>query len=340
MTKSLVTGGAGFMGSHVARACLELGHGVTVADDLSGGFEENVPPGTRFVRADVSDRDQVAALFAGERYDFVYHLAAYAAEGLSHFIRHFNYTNNLLGSVNLLNACVNTGVRCLVFTSSIAVYGAGQVPMTEDMTPEPEDPYGVAKYAVELDLASARRMFGLDSIVFRPHNVYGEGQNLADRYRNVIGIFMNQVMRGEPMTVFGDGEQTRAFSYIGDVAPAIARSVHVEEAYNQTFNVGADTPYSVNRLSEVVAAAFGVPARRTHLPARSEVVHAYSSHERLHAVFGRAEPVGLEEGVARMAAWARAVGPRPPSTFGAVEIERNLPPSWAQAAPAPEAAEA
>ena len=327
------------MGSHVARSCLDLGHRVTVADDLSGGFEENVPEGARFIRADVSNRDDVARLFEEERYDFVYHLAAYAAEGLSHFIRHFNYTNNLLGSVNLINAAVESDVRCFVFTSSIAVYGAGQVPMTEEMVPQPEDPYGVAKYAVELDLVAARHMFGLNSIVFRPHNVYGEGQNIADRYRNVIGIFMNQVMHGEPMSVFGDGEQTRAFSYIGDIAPVIARSVDIPDAYNQTFNVGADTPYSVNHLSDVVAAAFGVEARRRYLPARKEVVDAYSSHSRLHAVFGRQDPVSLEEGIARMAAWARRVGPRPSSTFGAIEVARNLPPSWAEAARSPESIE-
>ena len=320
------------MGSHVARECLARGHRVTVVDDLSGGFMENVPDGARFVRVDVSDQDDVGQLFEGQSYDFVYHLAAYAAEGLSHFIRHYNYRNNLLASVNLVNAAVRTGVRCLVFTSSIAVYGPGQVPMTEDMQPRPEDPYGVAKYAVELDLAAAHRMFGLNSVIFRPHNVYGEGQNIADRYRNVIGIFMNQVMTGEPMTVFGDGEQTRAFSYIGDVAPVIATAVEVPDAYNQTFNVGADTPYTVNHLSDVVAAAFGVEARRTYLPARREVIEAYSSHERLHSVFGDRESVPLEEGIARMAAWAGAVGPRQPSTFGAIEIERGLPPSWAEAA--------
>jgi len=327
------------MGSHVARECLRLGHRVTVVDDLSGGFAENVPDGARLVQADVSDRDDVARLFEGETYDFVYHLAAYAAEGLSHFIRHFNYSNNLLGSVNLINAAVRTRVRCLVFTSSIAVYGPGQVPLTEDMQPRPEDPYGVAKYAVELDLLAAQRMFGLDSVVFRPHNVYGEGQNIADRYRNVIGIFMNQVMQGEPMTVFGDGEQTRAFSYIGDIAPVVAAAPEVPDAYNQIFNIGADTPYSVNHLSEVVAAAFGTEARRSHLPPRNEVVDAYSSHERLRSVFGPREPVTLEAGIARMAAWAREVGPRPPSTFGAIEIERNLPPSWADATRAGRSAE-
>lgn len=316
------------MGSHVARQCMALGHDVVVVDDLSGGFLENVPAGAEMVEGDVCDVAFVNRLFEGSRFDYVYHLAAYAAEGLSHFIRNFNYSNNVLGSVNLINAAVTHEVDCFVFTSSIAVYGAGQVPMREDMTPRPEDPYGIAKYAVELDLEAAHRMFGLDYVVFRPHNVYGEGQNTSDRYRNVIGIFMNQIMRGEALTVFGDGEQERAFSYIGDIAPTLARSVHVEEAFNQVFNIGADTPYTVNDLAHTIARTFGVEAQIDYLPARNEVLHAYSSHEKVQEVFGEMPGTTLDEGVARMAEWAKQIGPRSPSTFGSIEVDRNLPPSW------------
>ncbi len=227
---TLITGGAGFIGSHVARHCLALGHEVTVLDDLSGGFADQVPAGARFVRGSVTDPALVQRLFEEQSFTYVYHLAAYAAEGLSHFIRRFNYTNNLVGSVTLINEAVKHGVKCFVFTSSIAVYGANQLPMREDLTPQPEDPYGIAKYAVELDLHAAHEMFGLDYVIFRPHNVYGENQNIGDRYRNVIGIFMNQIMQGQPLTIFGDGEQTRAFSYIDDVAPTIANSVNVPAA--------------------------------------------------------------------------------------------------------------
>ena len=219
----LVTGGAGFLGAHVARALLDAGHEVVVLDDLSGGFADNVDPRARLVTGSIVDHDAVDALFAAERFDHVFHLAAYAAEGLSPFIKRFNYTNNVIGSVNLINASVNFNVRCFVFTSSIAVYGSGQVPMTEDLLPQPEDSYGIAKYAVEQELRASHEFFGLDYVIFRPHNVYGELQNIGDRYRNVLGIFMNQIMRDEPLTIFGDGTQTRAFSYVGDVAPAIAR---------------------------------------------------------------------------------------------------------------------
>src|ERR1043166_2534301 len=279
---SLVTGGAGFIGMHVSRELLSKGHRVIVLDDLSGGFEDNVPAGAQLVRGSITDAGLVRKLFADHRFDHVFHLAAYAAEGLSHFIKTFNYTNNLLGSVNLINAAVNSGtVRCFVFTSSIAVYGRNQVPMTEDLPPQPEDPYGIAKYAVELDLRQAHEIFGLDYIIFRPHNVYGEGQNIGDPYRNVIGIFMNLILQGKPMTLFGDGKQTRAFSYIADVAPIIAESIQRPSAFNQVFNVGADSPYSVLELAQTVAAALNVKADLRFLPARNEVVHAYSSHDKI-----------------------------------------------------------
>jgi UDP-glucose 4-epimerase len=312
----------------VAEHLLQAGHEVVGLDDLSGGFRDNLPDGLTFYEGSVVDRALVDRLFSDHAFEHVFHLAAYAAEGLSHFIRVFNYTNNVVGSMHLLNAAVNTNVRCVVFTSSIVVYGPGQTPMIESMTPQPEDPYGVAKYAVELDLAAARRMFGLDSIIFRPHNVYGERQHIGDRYRNVIGIFMNQLMQDQPMAVFGDGEQTRAFSHIDEVAPVMARSIDVPAARNQVFNIGADTPVSVNDLTTAVAAAMGKPHNVQYLEARQEVVHAFADHSKLAGVFGVGATISLEDGVRRMAEWARRVGPRPPSARSDIEIHKNLPPSW------------
>lgn len=326
--KSLVTGGAGFIGSHVARHCLALGQDVVVLDDLSGGFRDQIPAGAAFVQGSIEDHELIQRLFAEHEFDYVYHLAAYAAEGLSHFIRRFNYRNNLIGSVNLINEAVKHQIRCFVFTSSIAVYGANQLPMHEDLTPQPEDPYGIAKYAVELDLRAAHELFGLEFIIFRPHNVYGENQNIGDRYRNVLGIFMNQIMQGRPMTVFGDGSQTRAFSYIDDVAPHIADCANVPEAYGEVINIGADKPYTVKYLGEVIAEAFGVESQFQYLPARNEVVHAYSDHSKAKRLFGQESTVSLEEGVARMAEWARRVGARESQRFEKIEVRRNLPPSW------------
>ena len=324
----LVTGVAGFIGAHVAAHCMKLGMKVVGLDDLSGGFRENVPQGVVFVEGSVTDHELASRLFDEHRFQYVYHLAAYAAEGLSHFIRRFNYENNLVGSVNLINESVKHDVKCFIFTSSIAVYGSRQTPMTEALTPEPEDPYGVAKYAVELDLRAAQHMFGLPYVVFRPHNVYGEGQNIADRYRNVIGIFMNQVMQDQPMTVFGDGLQTRAFSHVDDVAPIIARAPPIPAACNQVFNIGADVPYTVLELADEVAHAFGVERKVVHLPARNEVVHAFSSHEKVAGCFGAKAEVTLRNGICRMTQWAKGRGPAQPVTFRNIEVRKNLPRSW------------
>jgi len=338
MPVNLVTGGAGFMGSHLARAILAhpvLGRSeIVVLDDLSGGFRDNVPndPRVHFVEGSVTDQNLIHGLFEKYRFKFVYHLAAYAAEGLSHFIRRFNYLNNLIGSMNLINASVNFGVECFVFTSSIAVYGSGQVPMHEDMIPRPEDPYGISKYAVELDLQSAHEMFGLDSIIFRPHNVYGEYQNIGDRYRNVVGIFMNQILQGQPMTIFGDGHQQRAFSYIGDICQHMAQAPLVKAAYNRIFNLGADQSYAINELAHKVAQAMGVEAEIAHLPPRKEVKFAFSDHKAFAEVFGPPPQTSLDEGLQRMAAWVKGVGSRRTQEFKNIEIIQNLPASWSSTA--------
>jgi UDP-glucose 4-epimerase len=328
MPKSLITGGAGFIGSHIARHCINMGHEVVVLDDLSGGFEDHITERAEFIKGSITDIDHVKRVFQQHKFDYVYHLAAYAAEGLSHFIRRFNYNNNLIGSINLINESVKCKVKCFVFTSSIAVYGKGQVPMTEDMTPVPEDPYGISKYAVELDLRAAHEMFGLNSIIFRPHNVYGENQNIGDKYRNVIGIFMNQIMQKKPLTIFGDGTQTRAFSYIDDVAIPIAQSVNINEAYNQVFNIGADKPYPVKELATVVCKEFGVDADINFLQARNEVLHAYSDHKKAQGIFNNSSGISLEEGIAKMAAWAKKTGARKSQEFHNIEISEKLPEGW------------
>ena len=328
MENMLVTGGAGFIGSQVAKWLVQDGHHVVVLDDLSGGYRYNVPEGAKFVPGSVTDYELVSNLFEAEKFDYVYHLAAYAAEGLSHFIRRFNYTNNVIGSINLINQSILHKVKCFVFSSSIAVYGASQVPMTEDMTPQPEDPYGIAKYAVELDLKAAHEQFGLNYIIFRPHNVCGEGQNTGDKYRNVIGIFMNQLMQGLPMTIFGDGQQTRAFTYIGDIAPLIALSAQNLKAYQEVFNIGGDQPYAVKDLAQTVAKVMGVEANIKHLKARNEVVHAISDHRKIKDYFTVPTPVTLEEGLTRMFEWVHRVGVRSTPEFENIEIPQGLPEGW------------
>jgi len=330
----LITGVAGFIGSHVAEHCLSKGWKVVGVDDLSGGKTENIPKGVVFLNLDVCSQQQIELLFQGFDFDAVYHLAAYAAEGLSHFIRGYNYTNNLIGTTNIINECVKQGGRTgklphLVFTSSIAVYGHPEhLPVTEEMTPNPCDPYGIAKYACELDIKAANKMWGLPYTIFRPYNVYGERQNLSDPYRNVVGIFLRQAIQGQPLTIFGDGTQTRAFSHIDDVAPCIADAPIVAAMKDETFNVGGDTPFSVNVLACQIMDALDKGLVVERLPERNEVKFVYASPEKLRSVYVRPDPVLLSEGIGRMALWAKGQVIDEPKPFANIEIDWKLPPSW------------
>ena len=332
MDTVLVTGAAGFIGSHVAKHLLGMKYKVVALDDFSGGYIENIPHGVVFEQGSITDHDFVNALFKQYRFSYVFHLAAYAAEGLSHFIRRYNYETNLIGSVNLINAAVNSEtVKCFVFTSSIAVYGANQVPMLESMVPSPEDPYGISKYAVEMDLENARRMFGLNYVIFRPHNVYGENQNIMDPYRNAIGIFIKQCLQNKPVTIFGDGMQRRAFSHIDNVAPVIAHSIEKHESWNQVYNIGADKDESVLDMAKIICGKFGLNDNIEFLDARKEVMNAYSSHDKAKSMFKEfiGREIGIEEGLDRMIDWVKRqkhfISSR---KFAGIEIEKNMPPSW------------
>ena len=213
--KIFVTGCAGLLGSNYCRHLLENGHEVVGIDNLSGGYKAFVPKGENFtfVKLNLENRKKVVELFDEHKPEVLIHFAAYAAEGLSPFIRNFNYRNNLICSANLINECIKNDTK-MIFTSSMAVYGEQEPPFTEDKRPQPIDPYGVAKYAVECDLRLAHEQFGLRYNIVRPHNVLGVYQNIWDKYRNVIGIFIRKTLNGQPILVYGDGEQTRAFSDI------------------------------------------------------------------------------------------------------------------------------
>lgn len=325
---SLVTGGAGFIGSHVAEHLLRMNHRVIILDDLSGGFLKNIPKKVIFVRGSINDRKLLDKIFKKYKFDYIYHLAAYAAEGLSHFIRYFNYENNLVGSINLINQAILHDIKHFVFTSSIAVYGSSRTPMREDMTPHPEDPYGIAKYAVELDLKAAHELFGLNYTIFRAHNVYGERQNLGDPYRNVICIFITNIMDGKPVNVFGDGNQKRAFSYICDIAPYIAQAPIFRRAKNEIFNIGTDSSCSVLYLANSIAKIMGTKPYIRFLPARKEVSLAFCDHTKAKKIFKIKKNTSLEEGIKKTVVWAKKNEVLPKKNFKSIEIKKNLPVIW------------
>lgn len=328
MKTAFVTGIAGFLGSSVAEHLLKMGFAVVGLDDLSGGFLRNVPGGTTFYRGSILDEAMVERIFSHHKVNYVFHLAAYAAEGLSPHIRKFNYLNNVVGSAIITNAAINFEVSGIVFTSSIATFGHQSPPFLETTPLRADDPYSAAKICTVNDLKDAGKRFGLRSIIFNPFNVYGPKQNTGDTYRNVLGIHFNQCLLGKPRTIFGTGEQVRAFSYIDDVAPAIAESVTMD-LWGQTFNIGGSKPSTVNRVSELISSAMRVPHEVVYFPRRDEAVVAYCNIDKARKIFSHLMPdVSLEDGVQRMARWVKEIGPQPKTPSPRIEIQKNLPSAW------------
>jgi len=304
--KIFVTGCAGLLGANYTRHLLENGHQVIGIDDLSGGYKAFVPTGENFtfVKFNLEKRKKVVELFEEHKPDVLLHFAAYAAEGLSPFIRNFNYRNNLVCSANLINECITHNTK-FIFTSSMAVYGEQEPPFTEDKRPQPIDPYGIAKYAVECDLKLAHEQFGLRYNIVRPHNVLGTYQNIWDRYRNVIGIFIRKAINGQPILIYGDGEQTRAFSDIRYYMDPFDKLL--TDYDNEIFNIGADKHFSLNEVAETVqrtAKKYGYEVPIEHGEPRHEVKHAYCDHTKAKTMLDFRDETRIEDLIESMFVWA------------------------------------
>jgi UDP-glucose 4-epimerase len=326
--KVLITGAAGLLGANFSRHLLNKGYKVIGIDDLSGGYEDSVPYEMTLYKQDLSNQKDVQEIFASEKPDYVFHFAAYAAEGLSPFIRNYNYTNNILSSANVINACINNEIKKVIFTSSMAVYGVGNPPFTESQLPTPEDPYGIAKYAVEMDLKLAYEMFGLKYSIVRPHNVVGIYQNIWDRYRNVIGIWIRKALAGEPLTIFGDGTQIRAFSDIKFYMDPFEKLMTAHDG--EIFNIGADKHYTINEAAEAVinvAKELGINATKVHLEPRNEVHTAYCDHTKAHKLLGFKDNTDLHETIMKTFKWAKEQPNRPMKNMD-YEIEKNMYSFW------------
>jgi len=328
----LVTGAAGFIGSHVITGLAEQGHEVVAVDDLSGGFKRNVPAGVKFDQIDLRDPEAAERAVADSAPDLLCHLAANAREGASQFQPRDVCGRNLMAYVNVLVPAVRRGLKKVVLYSSMAVYGEQTPPFSEEMPRQPVDVYGINKASMEGITEVLAEVHEFEYTIMRPHNVFGERQSLRDRYRNVVAIFMNRIMQGEPLYIYGDGEQRRAFSYIGDSLPAFLRACEPGEPLNgQIINVGGKEDISVNELASLVAAEFEVEPKLTYLPDRPrEVKHAYSTWQKSEQLLGYEEPYGLREGVCRMAQWARELGPQPWSEETLELPSKKAPVIWQQ----------
>jgi UDP-glucose 4-epimerase len=331
MKTVLITGVAGLLGSRLADWIIENRPDVNVigVDDLSGGYIENINPKVEFIQMNlVEDANQLSSIFDYHKPDYVFHLAAYAAEGLSPFIRTYNYDNNLRATALVVNECIKHSVKRLVFTSTLAVYGHGYGGVFDEIQiPKPIDPYGVAKYACEMDIQIAGDQHGLDWCIIRPHNVYGIKQNIWDKYRNVLGIWMFQALNGESMTIFGDGEQTRAFSYIDDSLEPLWNACILPQASKQIINLGGIYGTSINEASEIFQKISGYK-NVVHLEKRHEVKHSVPTFQKSVDILGFVHKTDLEKGLAEMWEWAKCQPLRKRFVWPFYELDNGIYSYW------------
>ena len=325
----LITGVAGLLGSRLADWILETqpDYQVVGIDDLSGGYKENIHPKVQFYQINLND-SKLDQVFQQHQPDYVFHFAAYAAEGLSPFIRTYNYDNNLKATAAIVNGCIKYNIKRLVFTSTLAVYGHGYGGIfDETQTPKPIDPYGVAKYACEMDIQIAGEQHGLDWCIIRPHNVYGVKQNIWDKYRNVLGIWMYQHLNGEPMSIFGDGEQTRAFSYIDDSIEPLWNAAILPQASKETINLGGIEEYSINESNKILREIIG-SNNVIYREARHEVKHSIPTYQKSIDILGFEHKTSLKEGLTNMWKWAQQQPKRKRFVWSSYELEKGIYSFW------------
>jgi len=322
----LITGVAGLLGSRLADWIIDnTDYKVIGVDDLSGGFKKNVNKKVKFYKQDVVDG--LDKIFKKHKPEYVYHFAAYAAEGLSPFIRKFNYRNNLLATADVINNCIKYDIKRLVFTSTLAVYGMGTPPFGEDYPLQPIDPYGVAKLGCELDIHIAGQQHNLDWCIIRPHNVYGVKQNIWDKYRNVLGIWMYQHMNGEDITIFGDGEQKRAFSYIDNCLEPFWKAAVDERASKQVINVGGIKECTINEAADTLIKVMG-SGKKVYLEPRHEVKYAYPTYEKSQMLLDYKEDIDLKEGLTNMWKWAQKQPKRKRFFWNEYELDKGIYSYW------------
>jgi UDP-glucose 4-epimerase len=327
--KVLITGVAGLLGSRLADWIIENKPEVEVVgiDDLSGGYLENVNPKVNFWQMNLVDHP-IDNCFEQHKFDYVFHFAAYAAEGLSPFIRQYNYNNNLVATARIVNNCIKYDVKRLVFTSTLAVYGHGNGGIfDETQVPKPIDPYGVAKYACEMDIQIAGEQHDLDWCIIRPHNVYGRKQNIWDKYRNVLGIWMYQHMNGEPMTIFGDGTQTRAFSCIDDIVEPLWNSAIRPEASKEIINLGGIEEWTINNACEVLRNVIG-GGDVSYKESRHEVKHSIPTYSKSEIILGFKHKTHLHDGLLDMWQWSQSQPNRERFIWEKYELDKGIYSFW------------
>jgi UDP-glucose 4-epimerase len=330
--KVLITGIAGFMGSHLADDMIRQGHEVVGIDNLIGGLESNVPVAAKFVKGDLKNLEFIKKYF--KDIDIVIHSACTAYEGLSVFSPSFVSENTYQITANVLSASVSANVGKFVYLSSMARYGTQDVlPFTEDMVPRPQDPYGIAKYASELLVKNLCQINDISYTILVPHNIIGPRQKYDDPYRNVASIMINRMLQNKQPIIYGDGSQKRCFSFMQDVVDPIRVILETEHTNGEIINIGPDKEFiTIHELSEKIAKILNFNLNPIYMPPRpQEVQFANCSADKARAILGYAPKVGLTEGLTELANWIIERGFLPFRYHLPIEIVNSFTPkTWTE----------
>ena len=301
MAKALVTGGAGFIGSNLVRALLERGDDVRVLDNFSTGNRANLEGlDVEIVEGELRSYERVHNAVRGT--ETVYHLGALGSVPRSVQDPLTSSAVNVEGTLNVLLAARDEGVRRVVFSSSSSVYGAqAGLPVSESLPADPISPYGVAKLAAERYCVSFSRVYeSFQTVVLRYFNVFGPRQSPFSQYAAMVPLFITAITSGEPVTVYGDGEQSRDFTYVANVVDATVRAAHAEDANGRIFNVAAGSPASVNDVADAISRIVGMPVEKSFAPPRpGDIRDSWADVSAARDVLGYVPSVGLEDGLRR-----------------------------------------
>jgi UDP-glucose 4-epimerase len=310
-SKVFITGVAGFLGSHLADALLAAGYEVVGCDNLSGGYSDNVPAGVEFYQGDCLDRDFLSPIIKGT--EVVYHCASYAHEGLSVFSP-FIVTQNTYGiTLAVLSIAAAHKVKRFVYCSSMSRYGTQPIlPFTENMTPLPQDPYGIAKYASELSVKNICETQGIEYVIAIPHNIIGARQKYDDPYRNVASIMVNLMLQGRQPIIYGDGEQKRSFSFVKDVVDCLVKMGFQDNLAGETINVGPDEEFvTINVLAKMIAELLNFQLEPIYMPERPrEVKLATCNADKARKLLGYKTKVDLKTGLLDIIEYIKERGPK------------------------------
>jgi len=329
--KVLVTGVAGFLGSHLAENLSKLGHEVIGIDSMIGGYKDNIPKNIKFHKIDCCDFEKVKEIMS--QIDIVYHCAATAHEGLSVFSPYEITKNNYLASVSIFSAAINHKVKRIIFCSSMARYGEQSTPFLESMKALPVDPYAISKVAAEDVLINLCELNNIEWVIAVPHNIIGPRQKYDDPFRNVVSIMINRMLQGKAPIIYGDGEQKRCFSYIDDCLNCLVPMLDQKNLNRQIINIGPDEEFvTINKVAEMCSNITGVNLPPIYKPGRpKEVKHATCSADKARNLLKYKTSISLKEGIQKTFEYIKNRGVKPFDYNIEIEIKNELTPkTWTE----------